>query len=305
VQGVFDPAGRKSLTANALVVGMQPHFVAMRVAGLTALFVAAGSLLAAERSLTAHQAGALAVLLAAGMLTAHVAWMRAGPAGRPSAEARLAGLFGLALLAPGLLLLFLQRPGLNETSFLFFEVSNSGGSRTLFALAAAAASLYAAGRHPRWLLVAPLALVGGIQFAISSGRSEASLGGGSWTRFLIFLVAIGALAGAGRLAGGAVERNLLVAAAVLAPLMFEAVPGRKGSLAAGLIGAAMLAGLAVVLRGRVTIGTGLGMLALALAVVSSVAAHGQSKTPAVVFALVGAALLATTYVRWAADQASA
>jgi hypothetical protein len=83
------------------------------------------------------------------------------------------------------------------------------------------------------------------------------------------------------------------------------VPGRKGSLTAGLIGAAMLAGLAVVLRGRVTIGTGLGMLALALAVVSSVAAHGQSKTPAVVFALVGAALLATTYVRWAADQASA
>jgi hypothetical protein len=288
-----------------LAVGIQPHFVAMRLAGLTALFVAAGSLLAAERSLTAHRIGALAVLLAAGMLSAHVAWMRTSPEGRPSAEARLSALLGAALLAPGLLLLFWQRAGLDATVLLVFAVSNQAASRALFALAASAAGLYAAGRHPRWLLVAPLALVGGVQFAISSGRSEVSLGGGSWTRFLVFLAAVALLAGAGRIAGGAAERNLLIAAAVLAPFMFESVPGRGGSLTAAVIGAAMLAGLLLILRGRITIGTGLGLLALALVVVSSLTGYGGSKTPAVVFAVAGAMLLGVTYVRRAPDQASA
>jgi len=293
------------LTANHRAVGMQPHFVAMRLAGLTALFVASASLLAAERSLTTHQLGAVAVLLAGGLLCGHVVWMRTSPPGRPSPEARLSALFGIALLAPGLVLLFWERAGLNATIVLFVEVSNDGASRALFALAAAACGLYAAGRHPRWLLVAALSLVAAIQFAISSGRSEVSLGGGSWTRFLVLLVATGALAGAGRLAGGAVERNLLIAAAVLAPFMFEAVPGRNGSLTAGLIGAAMLAGLVAVLRGRITVGTGTGLVALALVVVSSLAAEGRSKTPALLFALAGAALLVATYVRRAPDQARA
>src|SRR3954452_21418496 len=284
---------------------MQPHFVGMRLARITSLFVGAGSLLAAERSLTPHQAGALALLFAAGLLGAHVIWMRSGPVGRPSAEARLAALYGAVLLAPGLLLVFLQRPGLNATLLLLFAVSNDAGSRALFALAAVAAGLYAAGRHPRWLLLAPLALVGAVQFAISSGRSEVSLGGGSWTRFLVFLAAIGMLGAGGRVAGGAVERTLVLAAAVLAPFMFEAVPGRSGSLTGGLVGAAMLAGMALLVRGRVTIGTGLGMLALALTVVSSLAGYGQSRTPALLFAIVGAVLLAATYVRRAPDQASA
>jgi hypothetical protein len=288
-----------------LAVGIQPHFAAMRLAGLTALFVAAGSLLAAERSLTTHRIGALAVLLAAGMLGAHVAWMRTSRAGCPSAEARLSALFGAALLAPGLLLLFWQRAGLDATVLLVFAVSNQGASRALFALAASAAGLYAAGRHPRWLLVAPLALVGGVQFAISSGRSDVSLGGGSWTRCLVFLAAIALLVGAGRIVGGAAERNLLVAAAALAPFMFESVPGRSGSLTAAVIGAAMLAGLLLILRRRITIGTGLGLLALALVVVSSLTGYGQSITPALVFAVAGAVLLAVTYVRRAPDQASA
>ena len=277
----------------------------MRLAGLTALFVAAGSLLAAERSLTAHQAGGLAVLLAAGLLAAHVAWMRGRPAGLPSPEASLAALYGAGLLAPGLLLLFWQRPGLNATLLLLFAVSNDVGSRALFAFAAVAVGLYAAGRHPRWLLLAPLALVGAVQFAISSGRSEVSLGGGSWTRFFVFLAAIGVLGAAGRAVGGALERNLLIAAAVLAPFMFEAVPDRSGSVTAGMIGAAMLAGMALLLRGRVTVGTGLGLLALALAVVSSLAGYGQSKTPAILFALAGAVLVGLTYLRRAPDQASA
>jgi len=284
---------------------MQPHFVAMRLAGLTALFVASVSLLAAERSLTTHQAGALAVLLAAGMLAGHVAWMRAGPGGRPSAEARLSALLGAALLAPGLVLLFWQRAGIDATVLLLVAVSNQGASRALFALAAAAVAFYAAGRHPRWLLLAPLALVGGVQFAISSGRSDVSLGGGSWTRFVVFLAAIALLAGAGRAAGGAVERNLLIAATALAPFMFEAIPGRGASVSAGLIGAGMIAGLVLVLRGRITIGTGLGLLVLALVVASSLAGYGRSKTPAILFGLAGAVLLALTYVRRGADQASA
>jgi hypothetical protein len=277
----------------------------MRLAGLTALFVAAASLLAAERTLTAHQAGALAVALAAGMLAAHVAWMRGAPEAGVPAEARLSALFGAALLVPGMLLLFWQRPGLDATIFLLFEVSNTAAARALLAVAVIAACLYAAGRHPRWLLLAPLALVGAVQFSISSGRSEVSLGGGSWTRFLVFLIAVAVLAGAGRAVGGAVERNLLVAAAALTPVMFEAVPGRAGALSADLIGAAMLAGLVVALRGRITIGTGLGLLALAGTVVSSLAAHGESKAPAVVFALGGAVLLALSYSRRLAGQPSA
>ena len=277
----------------------------MRLAGLTALFVASAGLLEAERSLTAHQAGVLALALASAMLAGHVALMRASPRRRPSAEARLAALFGTALLVPGMVLLFWQRPGLDATILVVFEVSNSGASRALFAVAATAAALYALGRHPRWLLLAPLALVGGVQFAISSGRSEVSLGSCSWTRFLVFLAAVAALVAAGRLAGGAVERNLLIAATALGPFMFEAVPGRNGSVSAGLIGAAMLAALAVALRGRVTIGTGLGVLALALTVVSSLASHGQSKTPAILFGLAGAALLAVSYAARSADQPSA
>jgi hypothetical protein len=287
------------------VVGIQPHFVAMRLAGLTALFVASAGLLEAERSLTAHQAGVLALLLAAAMLAAHVALMRASPRGRPVPEARLTALFGTALLVPGMALLFWQRPGLDATILVVLEVSNSGASKALFAVAAAAAGLYALGRHPRWLLLAPLALVGGVQFAISSGRSEVSLGSGSWTRFLIFLAAVAVLVAAGRVAGGAVERNLLIAATVLGPFMFEAVPGRNGSVTAGLIGAAMLAGLAAALRGRVTIGTGLGVLALALTVVSSLASHGGSKTPAILFGLAGAALIALSYAVRATGQPSA
>src|SRR5689334_8729572 len=152
----------------ASAVGIQPHVVAMRLAGITALFVASAGLLEAERSLTAHRAGALALALAAAMLATHVALMRASPRGRPSAEARLAALFGTALLVPGMVLLFWQRPGLDATILVVFEVSNSGASRALFAVAATAAALYALGRHPRWLLLAPLALVGGVQFAISS-----------------------------------------------------------------------------------------------------------------------------------------
>ncbi len=293
------------MAANGGTVGTAPHLLAMRLAGLTALFVAAGSLLAAKRSLTTHEEGALALGAAACMLAAHVWWMRRAEAGRAPAEARLSGLYGAALLMPGMLLLFWQRPGLNATLFLLFGVSNDGASRALFAVAAVSAGLYAAGRHPRWLLLAPLALVGGVQFAISSGRGEVSVGGGSWTRFAVFLVAVAALAGAGRMAGGAVERNLVIAAAALTPFMFEAIPGRNGSVAADLIGAAMLAALVVVLRGRITLGTGLGLLVLALTVVSSLAQHGGSTIPAALFALAGAALVAVSYARRAGDQASA
>src|SRR5205823_4053253 len=105
-------------------VGIEPHFLAMRLAGITALFVASAGLLEAERSLTAHRAGVLALALAAAMLAGHVALMRASPGGRPSAEARLAALFGTALLVPGMVLLFWQRPGLDATVLVVFEVSN-------------------------------------------------------------------------------------------------------------------------------------------------------------------------------------
>jgi hypothetical protein len=106
----------------------------------------------------------------------------------------------------------------------------------------------------------------------------------------------------------------MVAAALLAPFAFQSVPvssGRNGWR--DLIGAAMLAALAVLLRRRVTPGAGFGVLLLALLEVTSLAGHGDSLGPAVLFGLAGAGLLGLSVVAArtpppqppAPDQASA
>jgi hypothetical protein len=102
---------------------------------------------------------------------------------------------------------------------------------------------------------------------------------------------VAVLVGLARMAGGAIERNLLVAAALLAPFTFESVPAAHGHAARDLVGVAMLAALAVIVRDRITLGTGAGFVLLGLVEVLSLEARGTSKAPALLFALAGAGLL--------------
>jgi hypothetical protein len=270
--------------------------VAMRLAGLAALFVALGSLLSAESGIGAHPAGAIVLGFCALMIAIHLLSQRTTTGAVPPPESLLAALFAAVTLVPGLLLVFWQRPGLNATYLLIFGVSNNAASNAFLAAAAVAAAVYLAGRQPRWLLLAPLALVAGVQFRITTGHGQVSLGSGSWPRFLVFLAAVALLIWLGRWAGGAVERNLVIAAALLAPFTFESVPAAHGHAVRDLVGVAMLVALAVIVRNRVTLGTGAGFVLLGLVEVLSLEARGSSKVPAVLFALAGAGLLALSLV---------
>jgi hypothetical protein len=264
----------------------------MRLAGLAALFVALGSLLSAESGISAHRAGAIVLGFCALMIAVHLVSQRAAKAAVPAPESLLAALFAAVTLVPGMALVFWQRPGLDATYLLVFGVSNNAASNAFLATAAVAAAVYLAGRQPRWLLLAPLALVAGVQFRITTGHGQVSLGTGSWPRFLVFLAAVAVLVGLARMAGGAIERNLLIAAALLAPFTFESVPAAHGHAVRDLVGVAMLAALAVIVRDRITLGTGAGFVLLGLVEVLSLEARGTSKAPALLFALAGAGLLA-------------
>jgi hypothetical protein len=191
-----------------------------------------------------------------------------------------------------MLLVFWQRPGLDATVFLLFGVSNDAASNALVATAVIALVVFAAGRQPRWLLLAPLALVAGIQFSLASGRSEPSVGGGSWTRVVVFAVAIALLVGAGRRVRGAIERNLVIAAGLLAPFMLLSVPSGDGAVLRDLIGGGMLVAFAVLVRDRLTPGTGGGLLLLALVEMGSLASHGATLAPGLIAGAAAVALIA-------------
>jgi hypothetical protein len=286
----------------------------LRLLSAAALLVAVGSLLGARRDRwSAHEAGLALALFALAMIVLHLWSLRAAGAGPVPADAQLAALLGAVATVPALLLLFWQRPGVDATQFLLFGVSNDAGSNAMLASAAVFLGAFALGRHPRWLLPLPLVLVAGIELRLTSG-GQVSAGDGDWTRFGVLLLAIAVVVAVARGLGGARERNLMVAAALLAPFAFQSVPvssGRNGWR--DLIGAAMLAALAVLLRRRVTPGAGFGVLLLALLEVTSLAGHGDSLGPAVLFGLAGAGLLGLSVVAArtpppqppAPDQASA
>ena len=113
---------------------------------------------------------------------------------------------------------------------------------------------YALGRDARWLLVAPLALVGGIEVHLLGNGQITSFGSGSWTRFLFLLAATVALAALASRVPAAERHNLLLAAAVLVPFTFISYPSGGASVARDVIGAALLAGLTLVTWRRVTPG---------------------------------------------------
>lgn len=280
------------MAQNSFAVQPPLSPVALRMAGLALLFVAFGSLLAAQRSLTTHETGALVLAFCAVMTGAHL--LTARPPSRRAAESNLAALLAAATLPVGMLLVFWQRPGLDATVFLLFGVANGAASNALLATALVAVAAFAAGRQPRWLLLAPLALVAGIQFSLASGRSEPSVGDGSWTRVAVFAISIAALVAGGRVVRGAVERNLLIAAGLLAPFMLLSVPGSDGAVARDLIGVAMLIGFAAVVRDRLTPGTGAGLLLLALAEIGSLASHGATLMPGLLAGAAAVALIAVS-----------
>jgi hypothetical protein len=120
----------------------------------------------------------------------------------------------------------------------------------------------------------------------------------------VFAVAIAALVLTARAVRGPVERNLLIAAGLLAPFMLLSVPEPDGALARDLIGGAMMLAYAAVVRDRLTPGTGAGLLLLALAETGSLASHGGSSAPGLIAGAVAVALIALS-ARGALDQPSA
>ena len=273
-------------------MGYRPSPTAARLSGVAALFVAFGALLTAESSdLSRRQAGVIALAFGLMMIALHVVVLRtrAGE-GRPS-DASLAALAAAVTVPPGLIALLWDSGIGNASAILFFGFSRDGTGNGLLASAAVFAVAYALGRDARWLLVAPLALVGGIEVHLLGNGQITSFGSGSWTRFLFLLAATAALAALASRVPAAERHNLLLAAAVLVPFTFISYPSGGASVARDVIGAALLAGLTLVTWRRVTPGIGVATVLMATFEVASVSAHGRSLGPAVLFAAAGVALL--------------
>jgi hypothetical protein len=276
------------------VAGVQhrPPLEAARLAGVAALFVAFGSLLTARSNdLSRHQAGAIALAFGLGMVAVHVAVRRRLASGRRSSDASLAALLG-ALTVPLGLIALLWDPGIGNSSFLYvFRISRDGTGNGLLISAVVFVVAYALARDARWLAIAPLALVGGIEAHLVGGGEISTLGGGSWTRFGFLLAAIAVLvAVAGRLGSGE-RHNLLLAAALLAPFAFLSYPSSGANTIRDLVGAALMAGLAVTTWHRLSPGIGFATVLLGAFEVASLSRHGHGLTACVLFALAGVALL--------------
>ena len=260
---------------------------------MAALFVAFGSLLTARSNdLSRHQAGAITLAFGLGMVAVHVAVRRRLVSSGRSSDASLAALLGALTVPPGLIAL-LWDPGIANSSFVYvFRISRDGAGNGLLISAAVFVVAYALARDPRWLAIAPLALVGGIEAHLLGGGQISTLGGGSWTRFLLLLAAIAVLvAVAGRLETGE-RHNLLLAAALLVPFAFVSYPSSGAAVVRDLVGAALMAGLAVTTWQRLSPGIGLATVLLGVFEVASLSRHGRGLTACVLFALAGAALLA-------------
>jgi hypothetical protein len=133
----------------------------------------------------------------------------------------------------------------------------------------------------------------GIELHLSAGFQVtlASRGGGDWTRFLVTLAAVVLLVAAGRVLRGEEERNLLVAAALLMPLAYTAIPvatGQDGVRA--VVGAALLVAMAVAVRRQLTVGMGFGLLVLAGLEIRALGSYGSSLAPPALFGAAGLAL---------------
>jgi hypothetical protein len=266
----------------------------LRLCALVALFVCWGSYLEARGDdLGARTAGLVTVAFCLLMIAAHVAGSRAAARDDPPAEIDLAALLGAAPLVPGLVLLLWHHAGSGASVVFLYSFSNDVVANALLIGAGVYAAAFLLARQPRWLLAAALALVLGIELHLSAGFQVtlASRGGGDWTRFLVTLGAVAVLVAAGRLLRGEEERNLLVAAALLMPLAYSAIPvatGQDGVRA--VVGAALLVAMAVAVRRQLTVGMGFGLLVLGGLEISALGSYGSSLTPAALFGAAGLAL---------------
>ena len=96
---------------------------------------------------------------------------------------------------------------------------------------------------------------------------------------------------AGRLDIGE-RHNLLLAAALLVPFAFLSYPSSGATVVRDLVGAALMAGLAITTWQRLSPGIGFATVLLGLIEVTSLSRHGRGLTACVLFALAGIALLA-------------
>ncbi len=267
----------------------------LRLCALVALFVCWGSYLEARGDdLGARTAG----LVTVGLLPAD----DRGPCGRiargaarddPPAEVDLAALLGAAPLVPGLVLLLWHHAGSGASVVFLYSFSNDVVANALLIGAGVYAAAFLLARQPRWLLAAALALVLGIELHLSAGFQVtlASRGGGDWARFLVTLAAVALLVAAGRLLRGEEERNLLVAAALLMPLAYSAIPvatGQDGVRA--VVGAALLVAMAVAVRRELTVGMGFGLLVLGVLEIRALGSYGSSPAPPALFGAAGLGL---------------
>jgi hypothetical protein len=265
---------------------------AVRLAGVAALLVAFGALLVAEDSdLSRRQAGTITLAFGLAMIALHVAIRRARAGDDAVADASLAALAG-ALAVPTGLSALLWNSGIDNAGYVFlFRISRDGSGNALLVSAGVFAVAYALARDARWLLIAPLALVGGIELHLVS-NGDLSFGNGSWTRFLVLLAAACALAALASRLPPAERHKLLLAAALLVPFAFISYPWNgAASVKHDLVGAALLAGLTLATWRRMTPGIAFAIVLTAAYEVFSLAAHGESLVPAVVFAAAGVILL--------------
>ena len=280
---VEHPAVRHQLTPGVL-----------RLCALVALFVCWGSYLEARGDdIGARTAGLVTVAFCLLMIAAHVAGSRAAARDDPPAEVDLAALLGAAPLVPGLVLLLWHHAGAGASVVFLYSFSNDVVANALLIGAGVYAAAFLLARQPRWLLAAALALVLGIELRLSAGFQVtlASRGGGDWTRFLVTLGAVSLLVAVGRLLRGEEERNLLVAAALLMPLAYSAIPvatGQDGVRA--VVGAALLVAMTVAVRRELTLGMGFGLLVLGGLEVRTLGSYGSSLAPAALFGAAGLGL---------------
>jgi hypothetical protein len=268
----------------------RPSPTATRLAGVAALFVALGAVLDAEPNLSRTQAGTIALVFGLAMIAVHVVSRRTRPGDRP-ADASLAALVAAITVPPGLIALMWDSGIGNSSTLLFFPVSRDGIGNGLLVSSAVFAAAYVLAREARWLLIAPLALVTGIELHLLGGGDVSSFGNGSWTRFLFLLAAVAVLVAVADRLAPAERHNLLLAAALIVPVAFLSYPSDGASVVRDVLGAALLGGLALVTWRRMSPGIGVATVLMSSVEVSSLSKHGHPVGPAVLFGVVGVALL--------------
>jgi hypothetical protein len=208
-----------------------------------------------------------------------------------SPDAAVAALIAVVAVPAGLIEVLWTTPSVRTGDF---DVVDPGSVGTALLVAAVLfATAWWLGREPRWLFVVPVAVVAGVELHLTSGSlTTVGGGGGNWSRFLVLLAAVAALAGVARWAGHAEERNLLVAAALLVPPAFLLVPIADGpSVIRDLTGVVFIAGMGLLASRCITPGIGFAILAVSALEVVSLAQHGRSVVPGLLVLALGATLV--------------